>query len=196
MMFLRQLFFGSVLHDTPAFSSSNIDDTRVSLLVLHNVSTLSRLSSLHRVARSVFVSSTDRCCVVFSFHARENAGCDFMISENLIFQKISKLLRGGREEISFYVPPSLLEAHTAAFELLRAESERLCWRNHTLGQLTAETAALNFDPACSTRILQRDLILFIRPSGAHSAVHSLELHQTQGQAANGPITNSLRHLDM
>lgn len=36
-------------------------------------------------------------------------------------------------------------------------------RDHQLSQLVAERLRLNFDPSCCTLILQRDLILFIRP---------------------------------
>lgn len=37
-------------------------------------------------------------------------------------------------------------------------------RNHKLSQLAAERLVLNFDPVDCTFILQRDLILFIKPS--------------------------------
>lgn len=41
-------------------------------------------------------------------------------------------------------------------------------RDHKLSQLAAERLVLNFDPACCTFILQRDLILFIKPGVAYS----------------------------
>lgn len=41
-------------------------------------------------------------------------------------------------------------------------------RDHKLSQLAAERLVLNSDPACCTFVLQRDLILFIKPGVAYS----------------------------
>ncbi len=41
-------------------------------------------------------------------------------------------------------------------------------RDHKLSQLATERLVLNFDPACCTFILQRDLILFIKAGVAYS----------------------------
>lgn len=40
--------------------------------------------------------------------------------------------------------------------------------DHKLSQLATERLVLNFDPACCTFILQRDLILFIKPGETYS----------------------------
>lgn len=67
-----------------------------------------------------------------------------------------------------------------------------------LSQLVAESLVLNFGPACYTFILQRDLILFIRPGVAYSLLSTAYNYKSirQSKATNGPITISLQHFDI
>lgn len=72
-------------------------------------------------------------------------------------------------------------------------------RDHKLSQLAAERLVLNSNPACCTFILQRDLILFIKPHVIHSLLSTAYNYTSvsgRARAVNGPVTVSLQRSDI